>query len=52
MEGNVTLDPTRLVIAALIGLALSVFRGDSVAREEPGGPLPQRKRLRLRIEYQ
>ena len=37
---------------ALIGLALSVFRGDSVAREEPGGPLPQRKRLRLRIEYQ
>lgn len=37
---------------ALIGLALSVFRGDSVAREGPGGPLPQRKRLRLRIEYQ
>ena len=41
-----------VVDMALIGLALSVFRGDSVAREEPGGPLPQRKRLRLRIEYQ
>lgn len=37
---------------ALIGLALSVFRGDSIAREEPEGPLPRRKRLRLRIEYQ
>lgn len=37
---------------ALIGLALSVFRGESIAREEPEGPLPQRKRLRLRIEYQ
>ena len=37
---------------ALIGLALSVFRGDSIAREEPCGPLPRRKRLRLRIEYQ
>lgn len=37
---------------ALIGLTLSVFRGDSIAREEPEGPLPQRKRLRLRIEYQ
>lgn len=37
---------------ALIGLALSVFRGDSVAREEPSGPLPRRKRLRLRFEYQ
>ena len=41
-----------VVDMALIGLALSVFRGDSVAREEPGGPLPRRKRLRLRIEYQ
>lgn len=41
-----------VVDMALIGLALSVFRGDSVAREEPGGPLPQRKRLRLRIECQ
>lgn len=37
---------------ALIGLALSVLRGDSIAREEPEGPLPQRKRLRLRVEYQ
>lgn len=37
---------------ALIGLALSVFRGDSIAREEPGGPLPGRKRLRIRFEYQ
>lgn len=37
---------------ALIGLALSVFRGDSIAREEPGGPLPRRKRLRLRVEFQ
>lgn len=35
---------------ALIGLALSVFRGDSVAREEP--PLRPRKRLRVRVEYQ
>lgn len=41
-----------VVDMALIGLALSVFRGDSIAREEPGGPLPRRKRLRLRIEYQ
>lgn len=37
---------------ALIGLALSVFRGDSVAREEPAGPLRPRKRLRVRFEYQ
>ena len=35
---------------ALIGLALSVFRGDSAAREKP--PLQQRKRLRIRFEYQ
>ena len=35
---------------ALIGLALSVFRGDSVAREEP--PLRQRKRPRIRVESQ
>lgn len=41
-----------VVDMALIGLALSVFRGESIAREEPEGPLPQRKRLRLRIEYQ
>ena len=37
---------------ALIGLALSVFRGDSIAREEPEGPLSQHKRLRIRFEYQ
>lgn len=41
-----------VVDMALIGLALSVFRGDSIAREEPCGPLPRRKRLRLRVEYQ
>lgn len=41
-----------IVDMALIGLALSVFRGDSIAREEPGGPLRQRKRLRVRVEYQ
>ena len=41
-----------VVDMALIGLALSVFRGDSAAREEPCGPLPRRKRLRLRVEYQ
>ena len=41
-----------VVDMALIGLALSVFRGDSIAREEPGGPLPRRKRLRLRVEFQ
>ena len=37
---------------ALIGLALSVFRGDSIAREEPGAPLRPRKRLRIKFEYQ
>ena len=37
---------------ALIGLALSVFRGDSIARENPVRPLRQRKRLRIRFEYQ
>lgn len=37
---------------ALIGLALSVFRGASIAREEPEKPLRQRKRLRIRVEYQ
>lgn len=41
-----------VVDMALIGLALSVFRGDSIAREKPGEPLRQRKRLRVRIEYQ
>lgn len=41
-----------VVDMALIGLALSVFRGDSIAREEPGGPLRQRRRLRIRFEYQ
>ena len=37
---------------ALIGLVLSVFRGNSIAREAPGGPVPQRKRLRIKFEYQ
>lgn len=41
-----------VVDMALIGLALSVFRGDSIAREEPGEPFPPRKRLRIRGEYQ
>ncbi len=36
----------------LIGLALSVFRGNSIAREEPEKPLSQKKRLRIRFEYQ
>lgn len=36
---------------ALIGLALSVFRGDSIAREEPAEPVPRRKHLRIQIEY-
>ena len=41
-----------VVDLALIGLALSVFRGASIAREEPEKPLRQRKRLRIRVEYQ
>ena len=41
-----------VVDMALIGLALSVFRGDSIAREYPAGPLRQRKRLKVRFEYQ
>lgn len=41
-----------VVDMALIGLALSVFRGDSIAREEPEGPRRSRKRLRVRVEYQ
>lgn len=45
-------DLQAVVCMALIGLALSVFRGDSVAREEPSGPLRPRKRLRVRFEYQ
>lgn len=40
-----------VVDMALIGLALSVFRGDSIAREEPGEPIRSRKRLRIRVEY-
>ncbi len=36
----------------LIGLALSVFRGNSIAREESAKPLRPRKRLRIRFEYQ
>lgn len=41
-----------VVDMALIGLALSVFRGDSIAREEPAKPLRPRKRLRVKLEYQ
>lgn len=41
-----------VVDMALIGLALSVFRGDSIAREDPAGPLRPRRRLRIRIELQ
>ena len=41
-----------VVDMALIGLALSVFRGNSIAREGPGRPIPQRKRLRIKFEYQ
>ena len=41
-----------VVDMTLIGLALSVFRGDSIAREEPGGPRAPRKRLRVKFEYQ
>lgn len=37
---------------ALIGLALSVFRGDSIARDGPAGPRAPRKRLRVKFEYQ
>ena len=36
----------------LIGLALSVFRGSSIAREAPEEPVRRRKRLRIRVEYQ
>ena len=36
----------------LIGLALSVFRGDSIAQEESESPRQSRKRLRIRFEYQ
>lgn len=37
---------------ALIGLALSVFRGASIGRDEPAGLPRARKRLRIRLEYQ
>lgn len=37
---------------ALIGLALSVFRGESIACEAAEEALPRKKRLRIRIEYQ
>lgn len=37
---------------ALIGLALSVFRGESIGREEPAEPLQPRKRLRIQVKYQ
>ncbi len=39
---------------ALIGLSLSVFRGDTIAREESAEPAPRLrriKRIRLKIEY-
>ena len=45
-------DLQTVVDMALIGLALSVFRGGSIAREEPARPLRQRKRLRIKVEYQ
>jgi hypothetical protein len=37
---------------ALTGLALSVFRGSSIAREKPAAPGRRIKRIRLQIEYQ
>ena len=37
---------------ALIGLTLSVFRGESITREEPDAPPLPRRRLRIRLEYQ
>ena len=39
---------------AIIGLALSVFRGDSIAREEPltSHKIRHIKRIRLKIEYE
>ena len=45
-------DLQTVVDMALIGLALSVFRGGSIAREDPARPLRQRKRLRIKVEYQ
>lgn len=41
-----------VVDMALIGLALSVFRGESIGREEPAEPLRPRKRLRIQVKYQ
>lgn len=41
-----------VVNMGLIGLALSVFRGGSIAREEPVFSRRTRRRLRIRIEYQ
>ncbi len=37
---------------ALIGLALSVFRGETISRDNPAAPLRQRKHLRIRLEYE
>lgn len=37
---------------ALIGLVLSVFRGESIGRGEPAEPLRPRKRLRIQVKYQ
>lgn len=40
-----------VVDMALIGLALSVFRGDSIAREEYTPPPRRIRRIRLMVEY-
>ena len=40
-----------VVDMALIGLALSVFRGDSIAREEFTPPPRRIRRIRLMVEY-
>ena len=45
MVGNVQ----TVLNLALIGLALSVFRGDSIARETAPKQVPPRERRRLRI---
>lgn len=37
---------------AMIGLALSVFRGETIEWDKPAEPFRQWKRLRIRLEYQ
>jgi len=37
---------------AMIGLVLSVFRGETIGRNEPAAPFRQRKRLRIRLELE